>query len=191
MKRTIGLVAAVILVGAFVVACNQKPTEPTSTPAPSPTPAATEEPATSDLPSDSVIVEDTGLSQPVDQDVVDHGVVTKGEEPVNETDEAYDAMMAAHDKQFVQECMDQFGLTREEAEQMLQEAKDRLAAEEKELEEYRQQQHEEFLQQLEEDTKADIAKSDAELMEKYGLTTEQWQNMTPQEQYQWAYEHQQ
>ena len=183
MKRKIGFMAAVILLGAFVVACNQKPAEPASTPAPSPTPAATEEPATTPEPSPS--------SQPVDQDVVDHGVVTEGEEPVNETDEAYDAMMTAHDEQFVQECMDQFGLNREEAEQMLQEAKDKLAAEEKELEEYRQHQHEEFLQQLEEDTKADIEKADAELMEKFGLTLEQWSSMTPQEQYQWAYEHQQ
>lgn len=183
MKRKIGFMAAVILLGAFVVACNQKPAEPASTPAPSPTPAATEEPATTPEPSPS--------SQPVDQDVVDHGVVTEGQEPVNETDEAYDAAMAAHDEQFVQECMDQFGLTREEAEQMLQEAKDQSAANQAEREENRQQKHEEFQQQLEEDTKADIAKSDAELMEKYGLTTEQWQSMSAAERYQWAYEHQQ
>lgn len=190
MKRKIGFVAAVILVGAFVVACNQKPTEPTATPAPSPTPAATEKPATSDLPSDSVIVEDTGLSQPVDQDDMDHGVVTEGQEPIDETDEAYDALMAAHDEEVIQELMDT-GMSREEAESALADSREQIAAEEKELEEYRQRQHEEFLQQLEEDTKADIAKSDAELMEKYGLTTEQWQSMSATERYQWAYEHQQ
>lgn len=143
-----------------------------------------------DLPSDSVIVEDTGLAQPIDQNVVDHGVVTEGQEPVNETDEAYDALMAAHDEEVIQELMNT-GMSREEAESALADSREQTAAEEKELEEYRQQKHEEFQQQLEEDTKADIAKSDAELMEKYGLTTEQWQSMTPQEQYQWAYEHQQ
>lgn len=183
MKRKIGFVAAVILLGAFVVACNQKPVEPASTSVPSPTPAATEEPATTPEPSPS--------SQPVDQDVVDHGVVTEGQEPINETDEAYDAAMDAYWEKSIQKYMDQFGMSREEAESWVQKAKDQSAANQAEREKKRQQEHEEFQQQLEEDTKADIAKSDAELMEKYGLTTEQWQSMSATERYQWAYEHQQ
>lgn len=183
MKRKIGFVAAVILVGVFVVACNQKPAESASTPAPSPAPAATEEPATTPEPSPS--------SQPVDQDVVDHGVVTEGQEPVNETDEAYDAAMAAHDEQFVQECMDQFGLTREEAEQMLQEAKDQSAANQAEREENRQQKHEEDQARIDAEQQDAYEQANKEVMDKYGLTLEQWQSMSAAERYQWAYEHQQ
>ena len=59
MKRTIGLVAAVILLGAFVVACSQKPAEPASTPATSPAPAATEEPAASPEPTATPEAEST------------------------------------------------------------------------------------------------------------------------------------
>ena len=182
MKRTIGLVAAVILLGAFVVACNQKPVEPASTSVPSPTPAATEEPATTPEPSPS--------SQPVDQDVVDHGVVTEGQEPVNETDEAYDALMAAHDDEVIQKLMNT-GMSREEAESALADSRKQAAAEEKELEEYRQQKHEEDQARIDAEQQAAYEQANKEVMDKYGLTLEQWQSMSAAERYQWAYEHQQ
>ncbi|OUP20417.1 hypothetical protein B5F28_14220, partial [Gemmiger sp. An194] len=104
MKRTIGLVVAVILVGAFVVACNQKPTEPTSTPAPSPTPAATEEPATTPEPSPS--------SQPVKQ-VTEEGPTNEG--ATYESDAEFDQKFSAEAEKFMQGYMDR-GHTREEAE---------------------------------------------------------------------------
>lgn len=144
-----------------------------------------------DLPSDSVIVEDTGLSQPVDQDVVDHGVVTEGEEPVNETDEAYDAMMEAHNQEMIQKYMDKYGMSQEEAESWVQQSIDDAAAEEKELEEYRQQQHEEDQARIEAEQQAAYEQASKEVMDKYGLTLEQWQSMSATERYQWAYEHQQ
>ena len=183
MKRTIGLVAAVILVGAFVVACNQKPAEPASTSVPSPTPAATAEPATTPEPSPS--------AQPVDQDVVDHGVVTEGQEPVNETDEAYDAIISAHEEETIQNWMNKYGVSREEAESWMKQANEESAASVAEREENRQQYEKEAQERIEAEQQAAYEQASEEVMDKYGLTLEQWQSMTPQEQYQWAYEHQQ
>lgn len=172
MKKKAALLLAILVLGAMMAACGQSGT---SEPAPTATPEATEEPAEPTA---------TPEAEPANQDN------NAENEPVDETDEAFDAMMAAHDEEVIQKLMNT-GMSREEAEDALRESREQTAAEEKELEERRQQQHEEFLKQLEEDTKADIERSDAELMEKYGLTTEQWQSMSASERYQWAYEHQQ
>lgn len=178
MKRKIGFVAAVILVGAFVVACNQKPTEPTATPAPSPTPAATEKPATSDLPSDAVIIEDTSLAQPVNQEVVDHGPSNEG--ATYETDAEQQVAYDAHDEQAIQGYMDR-GHTREEAESWLAARKkagqQAAADEQKRLEETTAQEKELLAQQAEEVKK----ESDAYYYERYGLSQEEVKGKSSEE----------
>ena len=178
MKRKIGFVAAVILVGVFVAACNQKPAEPASTPAPSPTPAATEEPATSDLPSDSVIVEDTGLSQPVKP-------VTEEQAPTNEgatyeSDAEQQTSYSAEKKRLFQKLLD-LGMTREEAEQAMADSAERgqqAAAEEQQRIQDRQDAYEEF---AEEYAKRAKEESDSYYMERYGITQDQALGMSPDE----------
>lgn len=176
MKRTIGLVAAVILVGAFVVACNQKPAEPASTSVPSPTPAATEEPATRDLPSDSVIVEDTGLSQPV-KPVTEEGPTNEGA--------TYEAEPSREYEDMVNQIMNEFGFSREKAEELVnaglkdeanrtQTIQERQEEEAARIEQERQQAHEE---------------RDKFCMENYGTTADHWDSMTTEEQLQWKADH--
>lgn len=178
MKRKIGFVAAVILVGAFVVACNQKPTEPTATPAPSPTPAATEKPATSDLPSDSVIVEDTGLSQPVAQETQEQTPTNEG--ATYESDTEQQTSYSAEKERLFQKLMD-LGMTREEAEQAMADSTERgqqAAAEEQQRIQDRQDAYEEF---AEEDAKRAKEESDSYYMERYGITQGQALGMSPDE----------
>lgn len=170
MKRKIGFVAAVILVGAFVVACNQKPAEPTATPAPSPTPAATEEPATMDLPSDSVIVEDTGLSQPVKQ-VTEEGPTNEGATYEEEPSQDYETM--------VNQIMNESGFSREKAEEIVQ-AGLQGAAEEQQRIQDRQDAYEEFAK---EDAQRAKEESDSYYMERYGITRDQAMGMPSEELY--------
>lgn len=178
MKRKIGFVAAVILVGAFVVACNQKPTEPTATPAPSPTPAATEEPATSDLPSDAVIIEDTSLAQPVNQEVVDHGPSNEG--ATYESDAEFDQKLSAEAEKAMQGYMDR-GHTREEAEAWWQdrvEAGHQAAAEEQERLEANRAEDQERIEK--ENAKA-AAEADKWYLEHYGISRQQASGMSAEE----------
>lgn len=179
MKRKIGFVAAVILVGAFVVACNQKPTEPTATPAPSPTPAATEEPATSDLPSDSVIVEDTGLAQPVEQ-------VTEEQAPTNEgatyeSDPPQSEYQEARFNELVSKYITKWGCSQEEAEKIandIMNSGQQAAAEEQQRIQDRQDAYEEFAK---EDAQRAKEESDSYYMERYGITQDQAMGMSPDE----------
>lgn len=179
MKRKIGFVAAVILVGAFVVACNQKPTEPTATPAPSPTPAATEKPATSDLPSDAVIIEDTSLAQPVNQEVVDHGPSNEG--ATYETDAELEQKISAQGEQWIQDMMNKWGISREEAEQAYNESAKRgqqAAAEEQERIAERNKAYEEF---AEKDAQRVKEKADAHYYERYGISADEALGMSSEE----------
>lgn len=169
MKRKIGFVAAVILVGVFVAACNQKPAEPASTPAPSPTPAATEEPATSDLPSDSVIVEDTGLAQPVAQETEEQAPTNEGATYEEEPSQDYETM--------VSQIMNEFGFSREKAEEIVQ-AGLQGAAEEQQRIQDRQDAYEEFAK---EDAQRAKEESDSYYMERYGITQDQAMGMSPDE----------
>lgn len=182
MKRKIGFVAAVILVGVFVVACNQKPAEPASTPAPSPTPAATEEPATSDLPSDSVIVEDTGLAQPIKQ-------VTEDQTPTNEgatyeSDTELEAKITAQGEQWIQDMMNKWGISREEAEQAYFDSAERgqqaAAEEQQRLEESSAAAQE----RIEKEKAEAAAEADSYWMERYGITAKEALGMSSEELYQ-------
>lgn len=176
MKRTIGLVAAVILVGAFVVACNQKPAEPASTSVPSPTPAATEEPATSDLPSDSVIVEDTGLSQPVEQ-VTEEGPTNEGA--------TYEAEPSREYENMVNQIMNEFGFSREKAEELVNAG---LKDEADRTQTIQERQEEEAARMEQEKQQAD-KEYDEFCMERYGTTGDHWNSMTTEEQLQWIADH--
>lgn len=176
MKRTIGLVAAVILVGAFVVACNQKPVEPASTPAPSPTPAATEEPATSDLPSDSVIVEDTGLSQPV-KPVTEEGPTNEGA--------TYEAEPSREYEDMVNQIMNEFGFSREKAEELVNAG---LKDEANRTQTIQERQEEEAIRMEQEKQQAD-KEYDEFCMEQYGTTGDHWDSMTIDEKLQWKADH--
>lgn len=178
MKRTIGLVAAVVLLGAFVVACGQKPAESASAPAPSPAPAATEEPAASDLPSDSVIVEDTGLSQPVAQETEEQAPTNEG--ATYESDAEFDQKFSAEAEKAMQGYMDR-GHTREEAEAWWQdrvEAGQQAAAEEQQRIQDRQDAYEEFAEQ---DAQRAKEESDSYYMERYGITQDEALGMSPDE----------
>lgn len=179
MKRKIGFVAAVILVGAFVVACNQKPTEPTATPAPSPTPAATEKPATSDLPSDSVIVEDTGLSQPVAQEPEEQTPTNEG--ATYESDAELEAKITAQGEQWIQDMMNKWGISREEAEQAYFDSAERgqqaAAEEQQRLEESSAAAQE----RIEKEKAEAAAEADSYWMERYGITAKEAMGMSPDE----------
>ena len=169
MKRTIGLVAAVILVGAFVVACNQKPAEPASTSVPSPTPAATEEPATSDLPSDAVLVEDTSLGQTVNQEVVDHGPSNEGATYEEEPSQDYETV--------VSQIMTEFGFSREKAEEIVQAGFQAAAEEQQRLEESSAAAQERIEQEFAESAKA----TNDYYLERYGITKDQAMGMSSDE----------
>lgn len=169
MKRKIGFVAAVILVGVFVAACNQKPAEPASTPAPSPTPAATEEPATSDLPSDSVIVEDTGLAQPVEQ-------VTEEQAPTNEG-ATYEEEPSQDYETMVSQIMNEFGFSREKAEEIVQAGLQGAAEEQQRLAESSAAAQERIEQEFAESAKA----TNNYYLERYGITKDQAMGMSPDE----------
>lgn len=164
MKRTIGLVAAVILVGAFVVACNQKPTEPTSTPAPSPTPAATEEPATTPEPSPS--------SQPVEQ-VTEEGPTNEGANYEAEPSREYEDM--------VNQIMNEFGFSREKAEELVNAG---LKDEADRTQTIRERQEEEAARMEQEKQQAD-KEYDEFCMEHYGTTGDHWNSMTIEEKIAW------
>ena len=186
MKRKIGFMAAVILLGAFVVACNQKPAEPASTPAPSPTPAATEEPAAMDLPSDSVIVEDTGLSQPIAQEIKEQTPTNEG--ATYESDAEFDHKFSAEAEKAMQGYMDR-GHTREEAEAWWQ---DRMEAgqqaQDQQTQTIQERQEEEAARMEQEKQQAD-KEYDEFCMEHYGTTGDHWNSMTTSEQLQWIADH--
>lgn len=177
MKRTIGLVAAVILVGAFVVACNQKPTEPTSTPAPSPTPAATEEPATTPEPSPS--------SQPVEQ-VTEEGPTNEG--ATYESEAEIDQKFSAEAEKFMQGYMDR-GHTREEAEAWWQ---DRVEAGQQVQDQQNQtiqERQEEETARIEQERQQAHEERDKFCMENYGTTADHWDSMTFEEKGAWMESH--
>lgn len=176
MKRKIGFVAAVILVGAFVVACNQKPVEPASTSVPSPTPAATEEPATRDLPSDSVIVEDTGLSHPVEP-VTEEGPTNEGT--------TYEAEPSRKYEDMVNQIMNEFGFSREKAEELVNVG---LKDEADRNQTIQERQEEEAARMEQEKQQAD-KEYDEFCMEHYGTTGDHWNSMTTEEQLQWKADH--
>lgn len=179
MKRKIGFVAAVILVGAFVVACNQKPTEPTATPAPSPTPAATEEPATSDLPSDSVIVEDTGLSQPVDQETEEQAPTNEG--ATYESDPSQSEYQETRFNELVNKYMTKWGFSQEEAEKIandiMSSGQQAAAEEQQRLAESSAAAQERIEQEFAESAKA----TNNYYLERYGITKDQAMGMSPDE----------
>ena len=186
MKRKIGFVAAVILVGAFVVACNQKPVEPASTSVPSPTPAATEEPATSDLPSDSVIVEDTGLIQPVEQ-VTEEGPTNEG--ATYESEAEMQKKISEEDEQWIQDMMNKWGVSREEAEQALQDSINKAEQAQDQQNQTIQERQEEEAARMEQEKQQADKEYDEFCMERYGTTGDHWNSMTTEEQLQWIADH--
>ena len=171
MKRTIGLVAAVVLLGTFVVACGQKPAEPASTPATSPAPAATEEPAVSPEPSPS--------AQPVDQETTEQAPANEGAD--YESDTELEAKITAQGEQWIQDMMNKWGISREEAEQAYFESAERgqqAAAEEQQRIQDRQEAYEEFAEQ---DAQRAKEESDSYYMERYGITQDEALGMSPDE----------
>lgn len=198
MKRKIGLALAVILVGVFVVVYAQakgEKVEPTSTPvsssvSASSAPVATEEPAETPepLPSDTVIIEDSALPQPVNQEV-EEGYSNEGAEPVEETDEALQAIMDTHDQEMIQKYMDKFGLSQEEAEERIQKNKEQAVEDQAQMEQNRQEASEQL--KAEEDAKVDafLAEQEAYFQERYGLSTEEWDALSAIEQAEMAATH--
>lgn len=164
MKRTIGLVAAVILLGTFVVACSQKPAEPASTPATSPAPAATEEPAASPEPSPS--------AQPVNQETTEQAPANEGA--------TYEAEPSDDFEDLVNQVMNEFGFSREKAEEIVS-AGQQAAAEEQQRIQDRQEAYEEFAEQ---DAQRAKEESDSYYMERYGITQEEAMGMSSEELYQ-------
>lgn len=178
MKRTIGLVAAVILVGAFVVACNQKPTEPTSTPAPSPTPAATEEPATTPEPSPS--------SQPVEQ-VTEEGPTNEG--AAYESEAEMQKKISEEDEQWIQDMMNKWGVSREEAEQALQDSINKAEQAQDQQNQTIKERQEEEAARIEQERQQAHEERDKFCMENYGTTADHWDSMTFEEKGAWMESH--
>lgn len=174
MKRTIGLVAAVILVGAFVVACGQKPAESASTPAPSPAPAATEEPAASPEPSPS--------AQPVNQETTEQAPTNEGAD--YESDISQSEYQETRFNELVNKYMTKWGCSQEEAEKLandIMNAGQQAAAEEQQRIQDRQEAYEEFAEQ---DAQRAKEESDSYYMERYGITQEEAMGMSSEELYQ-------
>lgn len=194
MKRTIGLVAAMILLGVFVVACNQKPAESTSAPAPSPTPAATEEPVVTEEPvateepaatEEPEAVEDTGLLQPVTADTSNASTADTSE--ITQTKEDIDAIISAHDEEVIQELMNT-GMSREEAEAALQQVKDKAEAKKAEIDKNRQEYREQWEAEHQRTYEENMAKKEQWAQETYGISYDEYKSMTSEEQYQLNYE---
>lgn len=189
MKRKIGLALAVILVGVLVVVYTQtkgEKVEPTSTPvsssvAASSAPVATEEPAETPEPSPS--------SQPVDQEVVDHGESTEGAEPVEETDESYDEHMQVWVEERVQEYMNDWGLTEEEARATVEEVLNMAAEDQAQMEQNRQEASEEFWKNHDAEVEAALAEQEAYFQERYGISIEEWDALSAKEQAEMAATH--
>lgn len=129
-----------------------------------------------DLPSDSVIVEDTGLSQPVKQ-VTEEGPTNEGA--------TYEAEPSREYEDMVNQIMNEFGFSREKAEELVnaglkdeagrtQTIQERQEEEAARIEQERQQAHEE---------------RDKFCMENYGTTADHWDSMTTEEQLQWKADH--
>lgn len=174
MKRTIGLVAAVVLLGTFVVACSQKPAEPASTPATSPAPAATEEPAASPEPSPS--------AQPVNQETTEQAPANEGAD--YESDISQSEYQETRFNELVNKYMTKWGCSQEEAEKLandIMNAGQQAAAEEQQRIQDRQDAYEEFAKQ---DAQRAKEESDSYYMERYGITQEEAMGMSSEELYQ-------
>lgn len=174
MKRTIGLVAAVILLGAFVVACSQKPAEPASTPAPSSTPAATAEPETSPEPSPS--------AQPVDQETTEQAPANEGAD--YESDISQSEYQETRFNELVNKYMTKWGCSQEEAEKLandIMNAGQQAAAEEQQrLEESSAAAQERIEQEFAESAEA----TNNYYLERYGITKEEAMGKSSEELYQ-------
>lgn len=122
-----------------------------------------------DLPSDAVIVEDTGLSQPIAQETEEQAPTNEGATYEEEPSQDYETM--------VSQIMTEFGFSREKAEEIVQ-AGLQGAAEEQQRIQDRQDAYEEFAK---EDAKRAKEESDSYYMERYGITQDQALGMSPDE----------
>lgn len=173
MKRKIGLALAVILVGAFVVVYAQakgEKVEPISNPvsssvSASSAPVATEEPAASTEPTAGDGVEDEPIAQEPEEQTPTNEGATYEEEPSQD----YETM--------VSQIMNEFGFSREKAEEIVQ-AGLQGAAEEQQRIQDRQDAYEEFAK---EDAQRAKEESDSYYMERYGITQDQALGMSPDE----------
>lgn len=173
MKRKIGLALAVILVGVFVVVYAQakgEKVEPASTPvsssiSASSAPVATEEPAASTEPTAGDGVEDELVAQETEEQTPTNEGATYEEEPSQD----YETM--------VSQIMNEFGFSREKAEEIVQSGLQEAAEEQQRLQD-RQDAYEEFAK---EDAQRAKEESDSYYMERYGITQDQAMGMSPDE----------
>lgn len=183
MKRKIGLALAVILVGVFVVVYAQakgEKVEPASTPvsssiSASSAPVATEEPAASTEPTAGDGVED----EPVEQEIEEQTPTNEG--ATYESAAEFEAKITAQGEQWIQDMMNKWGISREEAEQAYFDSAERgqqVAAEEQQRIQDRQDAYEEFAK---EDAQRVKEEADSYYMERYGITLDQAMGMSSEE----------
>lgn len=134
-----------------------------------------------DLPSDSVIVEDTGLSQPVVQ-VTEEGPTNEG--ATYESDPSQSEYQETRFSELVNKYMTKWGFSQEEAEKIandIMNSGQQAAAEVQQRIQDRQDAYEEFAK---EDAKRAKEESDSYYMERYGITQDQVMGMPSEELYQ-------
>lgn len=141
-----------------------------------------------DLPSDAVIIEDSALPQPVNQEI-EEGYSNEGEEPVNETDESYDEHMQAWVEERVQEYMNDWGLTEDEARATVEEVLNMAAESQAQMEQNRQEASEEFWKNHDAEVEAALAEQEAYFQERYGISIEEWDALSAKEQLEYAMTH--
>lgn len=180
MKRKIGLALAVILVGVFVVVYAQakgEKVEPASTPvsssiSASSAPVATEEPAASTEPTAGDGVED----EPVEQ-VTEEGPTNEGA--------TYEAEPSREYEDMVNQTMNEFGFSREKAEELVNAG---LKDEADRNQTIQERQEEEAARMEQEKQQAD-KEYDEFCMEHYGTTGDHWNSMTFEEKGAWMESH--
>lgn len=173
MKRKIGLALAVILVGVFVVVYAQakgEKVEPASTPvsssiSASSAPVATEEPAASTEPTAGDGVEDEPVAQETEEQAPTNEGATYEEEPSQD----YETM--------VSQIMNEFGFSREKAEEIVQAGLQGAAEEQQRLAESSAAAQERIEQEFAESAKA----TNNYYLERYGITKDQAMGMSPDE----------
>lgn len=173
MKKKAALLLAILALGVLMAACGQNGT---SEPAPTATPEATEEPAASPEPASSP------EAQQVNQE-------TEAQNTSNEANTELEQEITAQDEQWIQDMMNKWGISREEAEQALQDSIDKAAQAEAERSQTIEERQEEEAIRIEQDRQDAHAERDKFCWENYGTSADHWDSMTFEEKGAWMEAH--
>ena len=139
-----------------------------------------------DLPSDAVIIEDSALPQPVNQEVEDHGPSNEGATYTPETPQS--EYQETRFNELVNKYMTKWGCSQEEAEKMandIMNAGQQAAAEEQERLEANRAEEQERIEKEKAET---AAEADKWAMDRYGIPYDQTIGMSAEDLYQLAHQ---